>query len=117
MSRSVVSRLSDEIGLSPVTSEYRFDGIQHLHFEPELSYTSFAEAVARVNANTSHGMVVWGCGRSANGHLIAAIQVFDALNEQAETKPAADDEVSWGEYGGSQESTERAEWGVITGTR
>ena len=117
MTRSVVSRLGEETGLSPVTTEHKFDGIQHLYFKPELSYDAFAEAVARVNANSPYGMVVWGCGRSADGHLVAAVQAFDALKEQAGIKLEEAEGISWGEYSGDREATKRAERGAITEAR
>jgi len=117
MNRSVVSRLAEETGLSPVTTEYRFDGLQHLYFEPDLSYESFAEAVARVNADSAYGMAVWGCGESADGHLVAAVQVFDALKERADVKLEETEGVGWGEYSGDREATKRAERGAITEAR
>lgn len=117
MNRSVVSRLADETGLSPVTTEYRFDGLQHLYFEPDLSYESFAEAVARVNADSAYGMVVWGCGRSTDGHLVAAVQVFDALKERADVKLEETEGVGWGAYSGDRESTKLAERSAITEAR
>jgi hypothetical protein len=117
MSRSIVSQLRDETGLSPVTTEYRFDGLQHLYFKPELSYESFVEAVARVNADSAYGMAVWGCGRSTDEHLVAAVQVFDALKEQADLKLEETDGISWGEYSGDREATKRAERDAITEAR
>jgi hypothetical protein len=117
MNRSVVSRLTDETGLSPVTTEYRFDGLQHLYFKPDLSYESFAEAVARVNADSAYGMAVWGCGRSADGHLVAAVQVFDALKERADVKLEETEGVGWGEYSDDREATKRANRSVITEAR
>lgn len=117
MSRSIVSRLAEETGLSPVTTEYRFDGLQRLYFEPELSYESFAEGVARVNADSPYGMAVWSCGRATDGHLVAAVQVFDALEKRAEEKLEENDGVGWGEYSGDRESTKRAERGAITEAR
>ena len=117
MNRSVVSRLTEETGLSPVATEYRFGGLQHLYFEPDLSYESFAEAVARVNADSAYGMAVWGCGRSADGHLVAAVQVFDALKERADVKLEETEGVGWGEYSGDREATKRADRGAITEAR
>lgn len=117
MSRSVVSRLAGETGLSPVTNDHPFDGVEYLYFEPELSYESFAEAVARVNANTEYGMVVWSCGRSGDGHFVAAVQVFDALKERAEEKLAEHEGIAWEMYEGEYQSNERAGRDAITTAR
>ncbi|MFB6233572.1 MAG: hypothetical protein ABEH61_04870 [Haloarculaceae archaeon] len=117
MSRSVVSRLADETGISPVTNDHPFDGVEHLYFEPELSYESFAEAVARVNANTAYGMVVWSCGRSPDGRFVAAVQVFDALTERAEEKLAENDGIARDTYEGEYQSNERADRDAITTAR
>ena len=115
MNRTIVSRLADETGLSPVTNDHPFDDIEHLYFEPELSYESFAEAVARVNAAKEYGMTVWSCGRSSDGHFVAAVQVFDALEEHAEEKLEENDGIDT--YESDYQSNERAARDTITTAR
>lgn len=106
MDRIIDIRLTDTIGLNPVRNGYQFAGVEQLFCEPQISYKSFAEAVAAVDVETQHGMAVWPRRRSLDDDivfrvqidLVAAVCIFEELKEQVREDLSQNGGIVWSRY-------------------
>lgn len=83
MTLSVISRVEDELNISPETTEHCFDGMMQIYFEKEVSYNEFLETANRLNKTTPTGMSIWSCGQSEDNHLVLGVHVFPEFKQKA----------------------------------
>lgn len=80
MSHSVISRIAEQTGATPVDKTHTLGDIRLVSFDADTEYEAIVEAAARIDAETDTDVMVWGCGVSIDGHPRVGIQRFESTD-------------------------------------
>jgi len=80
MGQSVISRIAEQTGATPVTTDHILGDIRQVSFDADTEYEAIVAAAARIDAETDTDVMVWGCGLSIDGCPRVAIQRFESTD-------------------------------------
>lgn len=74
MSQRVVNQIVEMTGANLKKKSYVYNSIKLVSFDRSVEYEAIVNAAAEIDAEVGDDLLVWGCGKSADGYPRVAIQ-------------------------------------------